>query len=145
MGISFYGEPKLEKPDLIAAWPGIGNIGIIAVDTLRGLLTAKPFAEVEPWGFFYPRALSIRNGELKHLDFPSSKFYFKKMGRRDLIFFIGEEQPGEGKKNYELAGLVLDVALRFGCKRSLYSRAFGKGVGICCSNGKENESAGSNP
>ena len=117
MGISFYEEPQLEKPDLIAGWPGIGNIGIIAVDTLRGLLGAEPFAEIEPWDFFYPSALSIKDGELKDLEFPSSKFYFKKLGRKDLIFFVGEEQPGEGRKNYELANLVLDVALRLGCKR----------------------------
>ncbi len=36
MGIRLYKEPRLEKPDMIVGWPGIGNIGIIAVDTKRG-------------------------------------------------------------------------------------------------------------
>jgi len=117
MGIRFYKEPQLEKPDLIAAWPGIGNIGLIAYDTLRGMVEAEEFAEIEPWDFFYPRSASIKEGELKELEFPGCKFYFKRIGERDLLFFIGEEQPTETKKIYEMASLVLDVAFHFECKR----------------------------
>lgn len=117
MAIRYYKEPQMERPDLFAAWPGIGNIGIIAVDTLREMVGAEQFAEIEPWDFFYPQSVSIRDGELRDLKFPGSKFYFKRTGTRDLIFFTGEEQPGEGRKGYEMADLVLDVALRFGCRR----------------------------
>ena len=122
MGIRFHQEPELEKPDLIAAWPGIGNVGLIAVDTLRGTVNAELFAEIEPWDFFYPRAVSIRDGELKNLQFPTCRFYFKKLGHKDLIFFVGEEQPGGGRKGYEMANLVLDVALLQGCER-IYTAA----------------------
>ena len=31
MGIKLHKELRLEKPDLIVGWPGIGNIGIIAI------------------------------------------------------------------------------------------------------------------
>jgi len=130
MGIKLYKEPRLEKPNLIAAWPGIGNVGIIAIDTLREVLNAEEFGEIEPWDFFYPRAVSIKNGELKDLEFPSNKFYFKKIPARDLIFFIGEEQPAEarvpyaeGRKGYQMANLVLDIALKFGCHRVYTSGA----------------------
>lgn len=116
-GVKFYREPELEHPDLIAGWPGIGNIGIIAVNTFREMVGAEPFGEIEPWYFFYPRAVSIKNGELQDLEFPNSRFYAKRIGERDFIFFIGEEQPREGKKIYEMANLVIDTALRFGCKR----------------------------
>ncbi|MBT9149458.1 MAG: PAC2 family protein [Dehalococcoidia bacterium] len=122
MGIRFHQEPELEKPDLIAAWPGIGNVGLIAVDTLRGTVNAELFAEIEPWDFFYPRAVSIRDGELKDIAFPTCRFYFKKIGRKDLIFFVAEEQPGGGRKGYEMANLVLDVALLQGCER-IYTAA----------------------
>jgi len=35
MGVRLHKEPELANPVLIAGWPGIGNVGIIAVDTLR--------------------------------------------------------------------------------------------------------------
>jgi len=130
MGVRLYREPELENPIMVASWPGIGNIGIIAVDTLRNMLGAEELGEIEPWDFFYPKKVLIRNGELKDLEFPSSKFYFKRTGEKDLLFFIGEEQPSdggrtyaEGKKAYQMANLVLDVAQRFGCKRVYTSGA----------------------
>ncbi|OGO04270.1 MAG: hypothetical protein A2Y91_04355 [Chloroflexi bacterium RBG_13_54_8] len=130
MGVRLHGEPDLEKPVLLAVWPGIGNIGLIAVDILRRALMAEEFGEIEPWDFFYPKKIAIRNGELKSLEFPSNKFYFKKTEKRDLIFFLGEEQPAdigrayaEGKKAYEMAKLVLDVAQGFGCARVYTSGA----------------------
>jgi proteasome assembly chaperone (PAC2) family protein len=130
MGIRLYKEPKLEKPVLIASWPGIGNIGIIAVDTLRGMVRAEELGEIEAWDFFYPSKVLIKDGELKGLEFPISKFYFKRTDGRDLLFFLGEEQPteggrayAEGTKAYQMANLVLDVALKFGCRRVYTSGA----------------------
>ena len=130
MGVRLYREPELENPIMVASWPGIGNIGIIAVDTLRNMLGAEELGEIEPWDFFYPKRVLIRNGELKELEFPASKFYFKRTGEKDLLFFVGEEQPSdggrtyaEGKKAYQMANLVLDVAQKFGCKRVYTSGA----------------------
>jgi len=117
VGIIFHREPRLERPELVAAWPGIGNVGVIAVDTLRGELGAEQFAEIEPWHFFYPHRVSIKDGELKNLEFPASKFYFEKPSRKDLILFIAEAQPGEGTKDYQMDNLVLDVTLCCKCKR----------------------------
>jgi proteasome assembly chaperone (PAC2) family protein len=130
MGLRLYQTPQLKTPILIASWPGIGNIGLIAVDTLRGLLEAEEFGEIEPWEFFYPKRALIRKGILEHLEFPSNKFYFKKTEGGDLIFFIGEEQPteggrvyAEGRKAYQMANLVLDVAEKFKCHRVYTSGA----------------------
>jgi len=115
MGIKFYQKPELENPILIAAWPGVGNVGLIAVDTLRGALNAELFAEIEPWDFFYPRAVSIRGSELEDMSFPGCRFYFKRLKHNDLIFFIGEEQPSGERKGYQMANLVLDMASLQGC------------------------------
>ncbi|RLC65088.1 MAG: hypothetical protein DRI01_01985 [Chloroflexi bacterium] len=130
MGISLCKEPNLENPILVASWPGIGNIGIIAVDTLRGMLGAEEFGEIEPWDFFYPRRVLIKNGILEYLEFPSSKFYFKRAAGKDIIFFIGEEQPtegnriyAEGKKAYHMANLVINVAEKFKCRKIYTSGA----------------------
>ena len=130
MAVVLHKTPELENPVLIASWPGIGNIGIIAVDALRGAFRAEEFGEIEPWDFFYPNKVIIRNGELTHLEFPSSRFYFRKTDRKDLMFFVGEEQPTEsgkayarGEKAYQMANIVLDVAQRFGCRRIYTSGA----------------------
>jgi proteasome assembly chaperone (PAC2) family protein len=130
MGIRLCQEPQLENPILVASWPGIGNIGIIAVDTLRGKLEAEEFGEIEPQEFFYPKRVLIRKGVLECLEFPSSKFYFKRIRGTDIIFFIGEEQPteggrmyAEGKKACRMAGLILDVAEKFKCRRVYTSGA----------------------
>ena len=130
MGIRLYEEPKVENPVLIASWPGIGNIGIIAVNYLRQMVKAREFGEIEPWDFFEPRRVLIEGGLLKELEFPSSKFYFQRTVNRDLIFFVGEQQPTEsgtpypgGRKVLEIANLVLDVALKFGCRRVYVSGA----------------------
>jgi proteasome assembly chaperone (PAC2) family protein len=130
MGVVLFKKPQLENPIMVASWPGIGNIGIIAVDTLRGMVGAEEFGEIEPWDFFYPRRVVIKDGELKELDFPISKFYFKRTGEKDLLFFVGEEQPAdggrtyaEGRKAYQMANLVLDVAQKFGVQRIYTSGA----------------------
>lgn len=130
MGVRLYKEPKLDDPIMIACWPGIGNIGVIAVDILRRTLAAEEFGEIEPWDFFYPRKVTIRDGELKELEFPDNKFYFKKTGRKDVVFFIAEEQPSdgarayaEGTKAYRMANLIIDVALKLGCHRIYTSGA----------------------
>ena len=59
MGTRLYREPKLEKPDMVASWPGIGNIGVIAVDTLWSQIRAEELGEIEPWDFFYPSKVTI--------------------------------------------------------------------------------------
>jgi len=130
LAIRLYKEPKLDKPIMIVGWPGIGNIGIITVDTLRGQVQAEELGEIEPWDCFYPNKAIIKASILEGLEFPSNKFYYKRLGDKDLMFFIGEEQPSsggrmyaEGGKAYEMANLVLDVAERFGCQRIYTSGA----------------------
>jgi len=129
VGIKLYKEPSLEKPDLIVGWPGIGNIGIVAVDTLREQIQAEEFGEIEPWEFFYPKRVVVEAGIFEDLEFPTNKFYYKRLEKKNLIFFIGEEQPSggeiyaQGEKAYEMANLVLDVAEKFGCQRVYTSGA----------------------
>ena len=130
MGIILYKKPKLKKPVLIAGWPGIGKIGIMAVNTLRRMVRAEELGEIESWEFFEPKKVSIQNGLLKDLEFPSNKFYYQQLKKKDLLFFIGEKQPTEegeeyakGEKVYQMANLVLDVAQKFGCQRVYTSGA----------------------
>jgi proteasome assembly chaperone (PAC2) family protein len=130
MGIKLYREPELEKPIMFVGWPGIGSIGIMAVNVLKDILKAEEFGEIESWDFFYPKKVSIRDGLLEDLEFPSNKFYYQRLEKKDVIFFIGEEQPTEGgrmyasgEKAYRMANLVVDVGLKLGCQRIYTSGA----------------------
>lgn len=130
MAVKLYKQPNLKNVIMFCGWSGIGNIGINAIDTLRAALNAQEFAEIEPWDFFDPKKVVIEAGLLKTLEFPTSKFYYQKIKNLDLIFFIGQEQPGEGRtryaqgqKAYQMANLVLDVAEKFGCQRVYTSGA----------------------
>jgi proteasome assembly chaperone (PAC2) family protein len=116
-------EPDLNHPIMIVGWPGIGNIGLITADTIRQTLEAEEMGEIEPWDFFYPNKAVIHASVLTEMGFPTSKFYYKRLANRDLIFFIGEEQPAtresmyaEGPRAHEMANIVLDVAEKFGCR-----------------------------
>ncbi|MDQ7823531.1 MAG: PAC2 family protein [Candidatus Eremiobacteraeota bacterium] len=130
MSYRMLGRPKLRDPVLVASWPGIGNIGLIAVDYARKQLDAKACAEIEPWDFFYPRGISVKAGILEKLNFPSSIFYYKRFKERDIVFFVGEEQPNEGirryaggRKAYDMAHIVMEIAKKLGCRRVFTSGA----------------------
>ena len=130
MAVKLYKRPKLDNPVMVASWPGIGSIGLIVVEMLRNMLDAEEIGEIEPWDFFYPRKLFIKDDELQGLEFPSSKFYVKRTEKKDLLIFVGEEQPSwsgrayaEGTKAYQMANLVIDVAQDFGCTRLYTSGA----------------------
>lgn len=130
MGIRYIRDADIVNPVMVACWPGIGNIGLIAVDTLRKSLEAEELAYIEPWDFFYPNKVVVRNGEITELGFPGSEFYFKRTATGDVIFFIGEEQPAEagrvyaeGSKAYSMASMVLDVAQKYGCHKIFTSGA----------------------
>ena len=130
MGVKLFVEPQLRQPDMIVGWPGIGNIGVVTVDSLRQSIDADELGEIEPWDFFYPGKVIVRSGILRDMEFPSNKFYYKQLPDRDLVLFIAEEQPvgggrvyAEGSEAYRMANLVLDVAEKFKCRRIITSGA----------------------
>jgi proteasome assembly chaperone (PAC2) family protein len=130
MPFNLSAQPKLDRPVMIASWPGIGNIGLLATDTLRVQIGAEKLGEIEPQDFFYPKKIVIRDSVLESLEFPASTFYCKKLPINDVVAFIGEEQPtdgsrpfAEGRKAYQMANLVVDAAERLGCRRIYTSGA----------------------
>ncbi|GAI41520.1 unnamed protein product, partial [marine sediment metagenome] len=65
------------------------NNNISIRESVKGVLVAEEFGEIEPWDFFYPKKVSIRDGLLESLEFPTNKFYYQRLERKDLIFFLG--------------------------------------------------------
>jgi len=110
-------RPKLSSPNLIAAWPGIGNVSILVANYLERKLGFEQLGAVEAAYFFDPIGIMVKDNVVEAPQFPQSKFYYRKSKGRgsDIILFIGEDQPTA--KGYELANCVLDVGLRFQAKR----------------------------
>ena len=111
--VRFYARPRLNSPNMLAVWPGIGNVALIVAEYLQRKLNFKELGEIEASHFFDPIGVLVRDNVIEAPQFPQSKlFYWKNRGGgSDIILFIGEAQPTA--KGYELANCVLDVGLRF--------------------------------
>jgi uncharacterized protein len=110
-------RPKLKTPNLLAAWPGIGNVAMIIANYLKAKLPFKELGYLEPAYFFDPIGVLVREDVVEEPSFPQSDFYYWKNtgGGSDLILFLGDDQPSS--KGYDLAHCILDVGERFGAER----------------------------
>ncbi len=110
-------RPKLNSPNMLATWPGIGNVAKIAAAYLKKKLAFKDLGEIEASYFFDPIGVTVEDNVVEAPQFPQSKFYYfkNKGGESDIILFIGDDQPAS--KGYELANCVLKVGQNFQVKR----------------------------
>jgi len=115
--VKLYARPKLNSPNMLAAWPGIGNVSIIIATYLKRKLNFKELGEIEASYFFDPIGVVVKDNVVEAPQFPQNKFYYwkNKGGESDIILFIGEDQPAA--KVYEMANCVLDVGIHFQVKR----------------------------
>jgi proteasome assembly chaperone (PAC2) family protein len=106
-------RPRLKSPILLAAWPGIGNVSMILTGYLQQKLTFRALGELDASYFFDPIGVVARDNVVQAPQFPGNHFLYHKgkEGQRDLILFIGDDQPSS--RIYEYAGAVLDVGARF--------------------------------
>jgi proteasome assembly chaperone (PAC2) family protein len=115
--VKLYKEPRVKSCDLVAAWPGIGNVALIVAKYIKDKLKAEEIGEIEPFDFFDPIGIMVKGNIIEAPQFPESKFYHwhNSVSGRDLILFISDEQPSF--KGYELAGSVLEVSRKLKVKR----------------------------
>ncbi len=109
--------PRLKKPVMLAAWPGVSDVALEVAAYLLGKLDAKEFAELIPMEFFTPVGIQVRDNVVQVPVFPENKFYVIKTpkDKSDIIVFCGEAQPD--RNHYDLAKAVLDVAEKCKVKR----------------------------
>jgi proteasome assembly chaperone (PAC2) family protein len=108
-------------PVVLAAWPGMGNVGLIAVDFLRKKMNARLFAEIDMSPFFIPDSIVVKNGIAQFPDIPTSLFYYTK--DPDLIIFESDAQVS-GRDGIAVIKMFLDVITRFQVKRIFTFAAF---------------------
>ena len=115
--VKLYARPRLNAPNLLASWPGIGNVSAIVAEYLLKKLDFKVLGALEASYFFDPIGVTVKDNVVDAPHFPHSSFYYWKnpRGESDLILFLGETQPSS--KGYELANCILDLGLRFTAKR----------------------------
>ena len=110
-----------EPPVVLAAWPGMGNVGLITVDFLRKKMNARLFAELDMSPFFIPDSIVVKNGIAQFPDIPTSLFYYTK--DPNLIIFESDAQVG-GRDGIAIIKMFLDVITRFQVRRIFTFAAF---------------------
>lgn len=117
-------DAEMNHPILVAAWPGMGLVGLKTVQYLHEQFETRRVAYIEAEEFFRCAGVGVRSGVMAPMTRPKSEFhYFRPQGaKQDILLFIGEEQPAGGKE-YTFASLVVDVAKHFGVERIVTAAA----------------------
>lgn len=122
--IRIYKMPRLRNPNLIVAWPGMGEVAFKAATYLVKQLKAVEFAQIPSEDFFYLSGGVVKKGILSSPVLPYNKFYYFKspqlkqagLGRaNDLIIFISNAQPDLAKAK-EYSQRIIRVAEKFKVK-----------------------------
>lgn len=109
------------SPTVLAAWPGMGNVGLITVDYLRNKLDAKVFAEIDMSPFFIPDSIVVKDGIAQLPDIPTSVFYH--VHDPDLIIFESNAQLS-GREGIMIIKMILEVLGQFSVHRIYTFAAF---------------------
>jgi hypothetical protein len=102
------------SPVMLAAWPGMGNVGLIAMDYLRRKMNAELLAEIDMSPFFIPDSIIVKDGIAQLPEIPSSIFHYSK--NPDLIIFESSAQIS-GKDGITLIKTILDIARQYNVSR----------------------------
>jgi proteasome assembly chaperone (PAC2) family protein len=101
-------------PTMLAAWPGMGNVGLIAMDFLRKNLNAGLFAEIDMSPYFIPDSIIVKDGIAQLPEIPSSVFHY--IADPAIIIFESNAQVG-GKDGIAIIKTILDIARQYGVSR----------------------------
>src|SRR5690606_32087142 len=115
-------------PWLIAAWPGMGNVAVIAAGYLVTELGMKPAGELPSRDHFDVDEVEVKGGVITPPHLPRGIFFrWNNPGpNRDLIVFLGEAQPATGA--YAYANELLDMAQRLGVSRVVTFASIASGL-----------------
>ncbi len=93
--ITYLKQPRLDHPQMLAAWPGMGYVASKTVSYLVEALCADRFAFINPDNYFSPSSVIVENSVASIPALPSSNFYFWRnpSSGSDLILFLGDSQP----------------------------------------------------
>ncbi|QDV38840.1 PAC2 family protein [Tautonia plasticadhaerens] len=110
-------EIKLNKPWMVAVWPGMGHVAISAGYYLMAKLGMHLVAELQAEELFDVDHVEVKHGLIRTGRLPRSRFFawVDPLGRHDLVVFIGEAQPPRGK--HAFCSRLVDFAKDLGVER----------------------------
>jgi len=90
---------KANGPWLVAVWPGMGNVAMSAGYYLLAKLGMRELAEFPAQELFDVEHVEVKQGLILPGALPRSRLYIWRdpNARNDLILFIGEAQPPQGR------------------------------------------------
>jgi hypothetical protein len=140
--MKMYNEISFDTPPvMVAAWPGMGNVGLIAADYLRKSLGGQPFAEMDMSPFFIPESIVVKDGIAQLPTMPTGMFHYRR--DPDLIVFESNAQVG-GRDGLAIIKTILDIARQLEVKRVYTAAGFAQPMShssesqvLCASNREE--------
>jgi len=108
---------KLNRPWLVAVWPGMGQVAVSAGYYLMAKMGMHLFAEFSPRELFEVEHIEVEHGLIRAGRLPRSRLFVWKDPRehRDIVVFIGEAQPPRGK--YAFCHKLIEYAQQLGVER----------------------------
>jgi len=113
------GRIELERPWLVAVWPGMGNVAINAGYYLMAKLGMHLERALDARELFEIGHVDVEKGIIRPAPLPRSRFFAWRDpgGQRDLLLFLGEAQPPAGIHAY--CERIVDHARELGVTRVL--------------------------
>ncbi len=113
----------LKNPIMIEGLPGIGHVGKLVAEHMVEELGAEKIIEIYS-PHFPPQVLVMSDGTV---ELAKNEVYACSGGKYDLLLLVGAYQSTTNIGHYELTGVYLDIAQKYGVKR-IYTLG-GYGVG----------------
>jgi len=123
------GEPKLRDPWLIAAWPGMGRVAMIAARHLIEKLEGKKVGTVDRPECFEINTVTIESGVVQRPDEPKGEIFAVTTppeAERDLLIFMGDPQPSY--QGFDFCRALIEAGVRRGATRVVTFAAMATGV-----------------
>lgn len=114
-------DVRLENPIVVEGLPGVGHVGKLVAEHMVGELNAEKIIEIYS-PHFPPQVLVADDGTVKLV---RNEVYADK--KHNLLLIIGDYQSVTNEGHYELTGVYLDIAEKYGVKR-IYTLG-GYGIG----------------
>jgi len=95
-------ELRLNKPWLVAVWPGMGHVAISGGYYLMAKLGMHTLADLPAEDLFDVEHVEVKAGLIRTGHLPRNRLFLwnDPRGRHDIIVFIGEAQPPRGKYTF---------------------------------------------
>jgi proteasome assembly chaperone (PAC2) family protein len=109
--------PQLNRPWMVAVWPGMGHVALNAGVYLLAKLGMTVVAEYEAGDLFDVDQVEVKEGLIQPGRRPRNRFFVwtDPEKQRDLVVFLGEAQPPLGK--YPFCRQVIRSAKEFGVQK----------------------------